>query len=100
MTDYRFQTSNAPRLARPANLALQRGTMTRHLCLWIGNAFVVAMLALDLGALHRNTRMVSFGESITWTAVSQKIRATGVGCGSRLRETNRDPLNAPCHPKS
>jgi tellurite resistance protein TerC len=38
--------------------------------LWIGfNLFVLAMLALDLGVFHRKSHVVSFKESITWTAV-------------------------------
>jgi tellurite resistance protein TerC len=38
--------------------------------LWIGfNAFVLAMLALDLGVFHRKARVVSLRESLVWTAV-------------------------------
>jgi tellurite resistance protein TerC len=38
--------------------------------LWIGfNAFVLAMLALDLGVFHRKAHVVAFRESITWTFV-------------------------------
>ncbi|HWI59195.1 MAG TPA: TerC family protein [Bacillota bacterium] len=38
--------------------------------LWVGfNVFVLAMLALDLGVFHRKAHVVSFKESITWTAV-------------------------------
>jgi tellurite resistance protein TerC len=34
--------------------------------LWIGfNAFVLAMLALDLGVFHRHAHVVTFRESIT-----------------------------------
>jgi tellurite resistance protein TerC len=41
-----------------------------QLWLWIGfNIFVLAMLALDLGVFHRKAHVVSFKESITWTAV-------------------------------
>ena len=44
--------------------------MTEQLWLWIGfNAFVLAMLALDLGVFHRKAHVVSFRESIAWTAV-------------------------------
>ena len=44
--------------------------MTDNLWLWIGfNAFVLVMLALDLGVLHRKAHVVSFKESIAWTAV-------------------------------
>lgn len=36
--------------------------------LWIGfNAFVLLMLALDLGVFHRKAHVVSFRESIAWT---------------------------------
>jgi tellurite resistance protein TerC len=38
--------------------------------LWIGfSVFVLAMLALDLGVFHRQSHVVSFRESITWTIV-------------------------------
>jgi tellurite resistance protein TerC len=38
--------------------------------LWIGfSGFVLAMLALDLGVFHRTAHVVSFRESLTWTAV-------------------------------
>jgi tellurite resistance protein TerC len=38
--------------------------------LWIGfNAFVLLMLALDLGVFHRKAHVVSLKESITWTIV-------------------------------
>lgn len=38
--------------------------------LWIGfNIFILAMLALDLGVFHRKAHVVSFKESISWTAV-------------------------------
>lgn len=44
--------------------------MTEQLWLWIGfNAFVLVMLALDLGVFHRKAHVVSFKESIAWTAV-------------------------------
>jgi len=44
--------------------------MTTQLWLWIGfNAFVLAMLALDLGVFHRKAHVVSIKESLTWTAV-------------------------------
>ncbi|HLP01114.1 MAG TPA: TerC family protein [Opitutaceae bacterium] len=37
--------------------------------LWIGfNAFVLAMLALDLGVFHRKTHVVGFREALCWTA--------------------------------
>lgn len=38
--------------------------------LWIGfNVFVLLMLALDLGVFHRKSHIVTFKESLTWTAV-------------------------------
>jgi tellurite resistance protein TerC len=38
--------------------------------LWIGfNAFVLAMLALDLGIFHRKSHEVSVKEALTWTGV-------------------------------
>src|SRR5512139_2857094 len=44
--------------------------MTEQIWLWVGfNAFVLAMLALDLGVFHRKAHVVSFKESITWTVV-------------------------------
>ncbi|MCC6354109.1 MAG: TerC family protein [Verrucomicrobiae bacterium] len=44
--------------------------MIDQIWLWIGfNAFVLAMLALDLGVFHRKAHAVSFKESITWTIV-------------------------------
>ena len=44
--------------------------MTDNLWLWIGfNAFVLVMLALDLGIFHRKSHVVGFKESITWTVV-------------------------------
>ncbi len=44
--------------------------MTDTTWLWIGfNAFVLAMLALDLGVFHRKTHVVSVKESLAWTGV-------------------------------
>ncbi|MBL9136399.1 MAG: TerC family protein [Verrucomicrobiales bacterium] len=44
--------------------------MTDTLWLWIGfNAFVLLMLALDLGVFHRKCHVVTFKESISWTVV-------------------------------
>ena len=44
--------------------------MTGQLWLWIGfNGFVLVMLALDLGVFHRKAHVVSFKESIAWTAI-------------------------------
>ncbi len=38
--------------------------------LWVGfNAFVLIMLALDLGVFHRKTHEVSLKEALTWTGV-------------------------------
>jgi len=44
--------------------------MTTELYFWIGfSAFVLSMLALDLGVFHRKSHVVSFKESLTWTLV-------------------------------
>ena len=44
--------------------------MTDALWLWIGfNAFVLLMLALDLGVFHRKAHVVTFRESLCWTIV-------------------------------
>ena len=44
--------------------------MTEQTWLWIGfNVFVLLMLALDLGVFHKKAHVVTFKESITWTAV-------------------------------
>ena len=44
--------------------------MTDTLWLWIGfNAFVLLMLALDLGVFHRKAHVVTFRESMIWTTV-------------------------------
>lgn len=44
--------------------------MTDSTWLWIGfNAFVLFMLALDLGVFHKKSHEVSIKESLTWTAV-------------------------------
>lgn len=41
-----------------------------HLLFWIlFNLFVLAVLALDLGLLHRHRRKVKFGEALAWSAV-------------------------------
>jgi tellurite resistance protein TerC len=43
--------------------------MTTTTWLWIGfNAFVLAMLALDLGIFHRKSHTVGFKEALGWTA--------------------------------
>ncbi|HEY1172247.1 MAG TPA: TerC family protein [Verrucomicrobiae bacterium] len=43
---------------------------TDNVWLWVGfNAFVLCMLALDLGVFHRKSHIVSLKESLTWTAV-------------------------------
>ena len=37
---------------------------------WVGfNAFILAMLALDLGVFHRKSHVISLRESLTWTLV-------------------------------
>jgi len=44
--------------------------MTDTLWIWVGfNAFILAMLALDLGVFHRKSHVVSLRESLTWTGV-------------------------------
>jgi len=44
--------------------------MTEQLWLWVGfNLFVLAMLGLDLGVFHRKAHVVSFRESLVWSAV-------------------------------
>lgn len=44
--------------------------MNGQVWLWIGfNLFVLAMLALDLGVFHRKAHIVTFRESMVWTAV-------------------------------
>jgi tellurite resistance protein TerC len=44
--------------------------MTDNLWLWVGfNAFVLVMLALDLGVFHRKSHTVTLRESLVWTAV-------------------------------
>jgi tellurite resistance protein TerC len=44
--------------------------MSETSLLWIGfNAFVLGMLALDLGVFHRKTHQVSVKEALTWTGV-------------------------------
>jgi tellurite resistance protein TerC len=40
-----------------------------HLLAWIGFAFVLAMLALDLGIFHRKSREDSLQEALTWSAI-------------------------------
>lgn len=42
--------------------------MTEQLWLWIGfSTFVLAMLALDFGVVHRTSHVASFREAITRT---------------------------------
>jgi tellurite resistance protein TerC len=44
--------------------------MIDQIWLWAGfNAFVLAMLALDLGVFHRKAHVVSLKESLTWTFI-------------------------------
>ena len=51
----------------PAHISNQ---MTDSPWLWVGfNAFILVMLALDLGIFRRNSHVVSLKESLTWTAV-------------------------------
>ena len=44
--------------------------MEVNIWFWIGfNAFILLMLALDLGVFHRKAHEVGFKEAITWSAV-------------------------------
>lgn len=44
--------------------------MDHQSIMWIGfNVFVLAMLALDLGVLHRTAHVVKMKEALTWSAV-------------------------------
>ena len=44
--------------------------MIEQLLIWIGfGAFVLAMLALDLGVFHRKSHTVGMKEALTWSAV-------------------------------
>ena len=44
--------------------------MSEQVWLWLGfNAFVLAMLALDLGVFHRKSHEVKFKEALAWTGV-------------------------------
>ena len=44
--------------------------MTDNLWLWIGfNAFILIILALDLGVFHRKAHVVTIKESLTWTGI-------------------------------
>lgn len=44
--------------------------MENSIALWVGfNAFVLVMLALDLGVFHRKSHEIKFKEAITWSAV-------------------------------
>jgi tellurite resistance protein TerC len=44
--------------------------MSETVWLWVGfNAFILAMLALDLGVFHRKPHVVSLKESLSWTGV-------------------------------
>ena len=55
--------------------------MSTHPCLWLGfNAFVLLMLAVDLGVFHRKSHMVRVGEALAWTAV-WIVLALGFGAG-------------------
>ena len=52
------------------NLDRSRIYMNEHIWPWVGfNAFVLVMLALDLGVFHRKAHVVSFRESMVWTIV-------------------------------
>lgn len=44
--------------------------MLDHVFLWVGfNVFVLGMLALDLGVLHRKARVIEIKEALLWSAV-------------------------------
>ncbi|HEY3377251.1 MAG TPA: TerC family protein [Armatimonadota bacterium] len=44
--------------------------MTEAIYLWVGfNLFVLAMLALDLGIIHRQDHVVTLREALTWSGV-------------------------------
>jgi len=44
--------------------------MHSHWIFWVGfNVFVLAMLALDLGVVHRRKRVLGFREALAWTAI-------------------------------
>ena len=44
--------------------------MSEATLLWVGfNAFVLVMLALDLGVFHRKSHEISVKEALTWTGV-------------------------------
>ena len=44
--------------------------MTGEPIVWIGfGAFVLAMLALDLGVFHRKSHIVDMKEALTWSGV-------------------------------
>jgi tellurite resistance protein TerC len=44
--------------------------MPDEFLVWIGfSAFLLAMLALDLGIFHRKSHTVSLKEALTWSAI-------------------------------
>lgn len=44
--------------------------MQENIWMWVGfNAFVLCMLALDLGVFHRKSHRIGFKEALTWTGV-------------------------------
>jgi tellurite resistance protein TerC len=46
------------------------GTVGDAIWLWVGfNAFVLAMLALDLGVFHRKSHVVEFKEAAIWSSI-------------------------------
>ena len=59
--------------------------------LWLGfTAFIVAMLALDLGVLHRDAHEVSVREAFTWSLVWIALSFAFAGwplCPCRARRT-------------
>jgi tellurite resistance protein TerC len=44
--------------------------MEINIWFWIGfNAFIILMLAHDLGVFHRKAHEIGFKEAITWSAI-------------------------------
>ena len=65
-----------------AKLYAVNRNMTESIWLWFGfNVFVLAMLALNLGMLHRKAHVMSLKESPAWTSVWQTDPCSGLGYG-------------------
>lgn len=73
LCDFDFIVGLWTRSLIPGSLPKPKHThfkMTDTFWLWAGfNAFVLIMLALDLGVFHRKAHVVTFKESISWTIV-------------------------------